>query len=319
MKFLKFAPAFAIAFALQTGASSATTIIDLSVRGFGGSGCGPGQAETRTYELTGGFRPTPGVPFQPTAEIPLEVNYGDGDCAARARVYGMSGVIGLDGIVANSDSRNQSANVSAFGELRSTDIFVTPAAGNTYASLLGTFGPNIAVRANLNFAGDIFANNGGSSAFLGAFVSLTGQDNLGVNQTDFDRADIGTGLTPINGAVPITTNPLVTETILVDPRRPLSLIFQLRGTANARPNTDLVGDAQFNSYSSLSFNPDGPAFFVPEGFTVNAPSLGIFDNQWIDPRVAAPVPSPVPLPAGGLLLLSGLLAFLRFPGHRRDA
>ncbi|WP_299970962.1 VPLPA-CTERM sorting domain-containing protein [uncultured Roseobacter sp.] len=64
-----------------------------------------------------------------------------------------------------------------------------------------------------------------------------------------------------------------------------------------------------NGSNTLSFNTNGPAFLLPEGFTVNAPELSIFDNVWVDPRITQPPiddPDVVPLPAGLPLLLCAL-------------
>lgn len=79
-----------------------------------------------------------------------------------------------------------------------------------------------------------------------------------------------------------------------------------------------TGATAMDASSTLSFNPDGPAFILPEGFTVNAPELNIFNNRWIDPRaiVTPPSPSAVPLPASLPMLLAGS-AMLGIVGRRR--
>ncbi|MGB5398075.1 MAG: VPLPA-CTERM sorting domain-containing protein, partial [Gammaproteobacteria bacterium] len=101
---------------------------------------------------------------------------------------------------------------------------------------------------------------------------------------------------------------LLRPSVTIDWRQPFSVIFNLQAEASAASGGVSFVTTTFDSLNSLSFSKDGPAFLVPEGFTVNAPELNIFDNQWIDPRASV-----VPLPASLPLLLSGIVAlsFLR--------
>ncbi len=107
---------------------------------------------------------------------------------------------------------------------------------------------------------------------------------------------------------------LSTTEIMVDPNLPVSLSFDLRGTTTFPGAVDpgTIKTAFVDAFNTLSFDASGPAFNLPDGFSVTSTALNVFGNQWIDARVQDPGVSEVPLPASVLLLMTGLW-FLRVP------
>lgn len=307
MKIMMKLPTIAmIALGVSAGTCSASTVVTLTASSFGGGGCGSGDRVSETFEFSNSDTPEQimNEVYPGAFSAPVRVSFGDEDCTAITSTYAARGALGVRGDIEISDP-SDSTGVFAGTDLRATDIRVSRTIRNSDQTEDG----EITIRPNLILSGQIFDNNGGSSAALRASFSLVGTDGRGNLSGDTDTIAIGTGLIdPTIGPVPVYLGQFETNAFLIDPSQALTLNLSLRGSASARRNTDPVGLARFDSYGSLSFNPDGPAFFVPEGYTVNAPSLGIFDNQWIDTRIAVvdPGPSPVPLPASALLLIAGL-------------
>ena len=85
--------------------------------------------------------------------------------------------------------------------------------------------------------------------------------------------------------------------------------FDVTAFANA---PDGKFEVDFDGLKTASLSKTGPAFILPDGFSVTNERANVFDNYWIDPR--APPVSQVPVPAGLPLLLTafgGLVAMRR--------
>jgi hypothetical protein len=94
---------------------------------------------------------------------------------------------------------------------------------------------------------------------------------------------------------------------------PIDLSLLVRANANASgqlENASAIADASH----TFSFPVGSKVFDLPDGFTVNAPDLFIFDNLFLPPDAETPLPAALPLFAGGLGLI-GLLARRRKQRH----
>lgn len=243
----------------------------------------------------------------------LSIGYtqsGPGGCrmAITADVFG--GGIGLFASTQTVPGGTFSARAQVAGFSRMTEIFITPLAG--YA------GPFVVpVSLNLEIDGFLQAEvrtNArfvrAASASVSATVILSGANGLG--GTDFSRDsarfDSGTtGLTEEGTATRTVIGSMFTS-INQDIRRSMTVDVSFSGNAGVVGGTDSFASATLNAMNTLSFSKSGPAFILPDGLTVNAPELNIFNNQWIDPRVIVTPPA-VPLPSGWPLLLAALGAF----------
>ncbi len=246
-----------------------------------------------------------------SGSIELEATKGGQGCQADSRAYANLGVVGVGGsIESQANIANTTHVLSSFAETKIGGIELSPATGFTFASLQAIHGNFISVGVNAEFTGDLAAevasfssNQRSASASLSAFVEIQGSSgpkksatssgSFSVNSLLGDNGNraVSAGLTPF-----VVTN--ITDTF--------SVTFRLNGSAFTSGFFDSIAAAEFNGLNSLGFSSTGPAFLVPNGFTVNAPELNIFDNRWADPRIDT---TPVPLPAG-LPLLLGALGFL---------
>ena len=226
----------------------------------------------------------------------------------KADVFG--GGIGLFASTETVPGGTFSARAQVAGFSRMTDIFITPLAG--YA------GPFVVpVSLNLEIVGFLQAEVRTGAPFVRAAgagvtatVTLSGANGLG--GTDFSRDsaryDSGTtGLTEEGTATSTIIGSMFTS-INQDIRRSMTVDVSFSGSAGVVGGTDSFAAATLSAMNTLSFSKTGPAFILPDGLTVNAPELNIFNNRWIDPRVPV-APSVVPLPAGLPLLLTALGAF----------
>jgi hypothetical protein len=103
------------------------------------------------------------------------------------------------------------------------------------------------------------------------------------------------------------------DNLTVDPTKDLFIRFGISGNIFFSGESGRLyqtsGSASIDAMNTLSFAPN--AFvFDQAGVSITDAGVGIFNNQWVDPRTPT---TPVPLPASGLLLLAGLggLALMR--------
>lgn len=201
-----------------------------------------------------------------------------------------------------------SARAQVGASSRMTEIYITPEPGYT-----GPF--RIPVTVNAEISGGIDTEVRENAQFVraaGASVSATlqidGAREFGAGNTVSDFASFSDSAgTTEDGTADKTIIGKVFATIAHDYRIPLTVTFRLQGSAGAVGGRDSFATATIDAQNTFSFSKTGDAFTLPDGFTVNAPELNIFNNRWIDPRAPVdPSPSAVPLPAGLPLLLAGL-------------
>ena len=247
----------------------------------------------------------------PDGESVAVYTQADTGCTASSVAAGGAGFVG-----ASSDYNLTGNNNSGF--TRGTASFVTGdltidiADGFTEAFVSNLY-PNGTVEVTLaaKFDGSLSANSSSANS-LSVFLSRARglvvfgsavYEELITAGTDFGSAS---DLDIFNRTIRLTQD--------VAWGAPLSVQMVVTSDASGISNFDgVTGSASADASQTLSFDPDGPAFILPEYFTVNAPELNIFNNRWIDPRSAPAVPIPASLPwlLAGALMLAGVARIRR--------
>ena len=290
----------------------------------------PFAAHSATVQNSVFQNTTCGLPASPidvertniTIDTDLLVYTGE-NCTIAMKSYaggGVVGILGTGGQIAGLGRPIIESDFDANSVAR--DIQITVKDGYAEAELLATYGPTIDVVLNASLfaagsaTGPLVAGSPSSRsarAALRAVVEISGtRERIPVrDQTEINLESGYSNISETTG--PFTFGDPVRASITASWQSPLAVIFRLQGSMDLLGYTDTAVSADVDAINSLSFSQTGPAFLLPEGFTVNAPELNIFDNRWVDPRITPPNPSAVPLPAGMPLLLAGLgaLAFVR--------
>lgn len=143
----------------------------------------------------------------------------------------------------------------------------------------------------------------------GGAITIDLTTTFGSGHYDLIHGSTGAILIPPPGTSAVVTTP----TLFLLTNTPQTLNITL----------DLLAEAPFAGFANLdyghtvSFSNSGPAFNVPQGLTVEAPGLDVFNNHWVDPRAAAAVPEPGTFSLLGGVLLA-LTVRLRFRGSRAE-
>ena len=176
--------------------------------------------------------------------------------------------------------------------------------GGLNASTFAQLGTGVGAEANANASVSVFALLGGQ-IFSGtqSISSLSQVDTQSDGGSTFEDGLL-TGFTGAGG--------LVTPDVLVPVGTPFVVQLSLSTSVNTNTRNAIVGsrrqaDASSLFDNTLSFSLSGPVFNLPTGFTANSVSGLIVDNRW----VGLAGPQPIPEPSALLLVLAGLLYFVR--------
>ena len=249
---------------------------------------------------------------------PANATYTTGStgCGAQSRAFADGGLVSAyseaDSFANNQISSETFGTASANASFSASGLFFTPASGYTNQQLLTLYGNRIPVTLFVSFSAQTGAQTGESGAAYTASAGSAIDANVVFSNEGSVRwrEVIGSGAVSDTGE--LSDRDSFSDTIglsgTVNWRRASSVSMSLSTIASAsHPSAfDHFSSAFADASNTLSFNTEGPAFLLPEGFTINAPELNIFDNMWIDPRITNEV-APVPLPAAGYLMLIGLL------------
>ena len=264
-----------------------------------------------------------------SGETRQELNLNDGgvNCTVASEAYADVGVVGIRSTVtANTYLGTGSFRNTISAQTRLRNIYITPTvdvdlddpplAPEDYRINVTLNG---ALSGFLSGAAENSNAQGVGSASLTARATLSGAFAFGSNSTsDTVRVDASASAQH-SGLLSAFDNfgQSMMPTILQDWRLPMTVSFDLdtRTSAGGFEEGNIF-TGSLDAFNSLGFSTTGPAFILPDGFTVNAPELNIVNNQWIDPR-AAPVVPAVPLPAGLPMLLSGLVGFAALKRRRK--
>lgn len=198
------------------------------------------------------------------------------------------------------------------------ELMFTPDEGYTDAILSAIYGSTIEITLYASFSGDTNADTE-ANTFYTTSSSGTIEANVRFGSAQWRKV---VSSAAVSDSGPITDSDTLAESIslsqVVDWGQGSSVTMSIGTRASvASAHSGSPAGAVANGSNTLSFNTNGPAFLLPEGFTVNAPELSIFNNVWVDPRIPPPTgepgPAAVPLPAGFPLLVCalGALGYLR--------
>ena len=291
----------ALALALPIGAE-ATILNSVSLANGGGGSPGCGSAPSKSFSETG--------------TINANLNDGEIGCTMTLDGYAGGGAVGVRGTLNHVPGGTTNSQIAASARSSMTAIYLTPlfdvkdpdeafntnfsvgvimnaVVGGTLSSILdtqsgfGRAGGN-GIKATATFSGT--SEPGNQVSVSQDYFASSGAFNSGPGSA-FADSEIVDGVFNLS--------------LVLDWRFPLSVIFNLSADVSAASGGDSNVTSTFDVFNTMSFSESGPAFTVPEGFTVNAPELNILDNVWTDPR-----PSTVPVPAAAWLFGSAMLGLV---------
>ena len=241
-------------------------------------------------------------------------------CNVGAASFAGGGVVGLRGSNdVNSGAGRGISGVSGFAETIINGLSLSAAAGFTMGQLVTLYGNTIevgltpslgaSVAAQIAPGDTLFVREGRADLTASTFLRGSGGDR----DDAFARniVDVNNVTTGPSESIIFTQPP--TLSVMVDVNGLFGVTFRLSGVSAALGYGDTSVNSNFLAFNSLGFSSTGPAFVLPEGFTVHAPEVGIVDNMWTDSRQ----PTPVPLPASLPLMLMGIAGIAGFGALRR--
>ena len=239
-----------------------------------------------------------------TTNAAINISTGLGGCSAAISARAGTGYVGVRGNLSSSPVPGTGAyQMQASGSSFMSGITISPGAGQTTEQLLAIHGRFINITVNATLSGTLtgIVSPGDTQFARVAGVLLGGSVELVTPVgRDMQSASANYGFNTIRDPKVSGTNFLgavLRPSVLADWQQSFNVNFRFGGSGNIGGFDNTNAFADFDGFNSLSFATDGPAFILPEGFTVNAPELNIFDNRWVDPRIdTAPVPLPAALP-----------------------
>lgn len=259
---------------------------------------------------------------QGSGNIEASLNDGGLNCTVAGEAYAAGGVVGYRSTATFDRLIGPPGRAKVQGGASSamSNIFLTPLFDlDDPRYLSGDF--QIDLQLNASLEGTVTAavayNKGQASGggSITATAKLSGVRSPGSFSTQSAVARGGAGAAAFGPLADFDDfSTLLMPVIRHDWRQPFSVTFMMSTDVVATATKANQATATLDAFNSLSFSKTGPAFILPDGFTVHAPELNIFDNRWVDPRVTDP--SPIPLPAGLPLLVCGL-GLLGLMGQRK--
>ncbi len=246
-------------------------------------------------------------PVQQSLESSVErleenINGGGTDCTYTVDGHAGAGMVG----VRTTHNKTGGPGLEQTAATASLEADFSITAPNGFAGL-------VPISVNLALDGLVTADRStlslGVVSGLRAFASIT-QDSRTFGRAS-EELEASTGSLTASDEQSIFDRfdgVLSTSEILVDPTLPLILRLRLEGITTLAGTSEGSFSATgfVDAFNTLSLATSGPAFNLPDGFSVTSTALNVFDNQWIDARVQNPGVSEVPLPATVLLLATAL-------------
>lgn len=298
-----------LAFVLVAGSASATTLHNISAR----ASCGV-NTDSTTQVLQ-----TTAVSAGASAGPPAN---SEANCSAGANAFVGDGTIRTSASVINPGSDDSPVlirgSAGASGWLSYSFRFIATKADPdplTVSINMNATGTAFASSNKLISDTGAFLNSGQTiSSLIRAFGSLSsGGQSTSFEETASARANPGQTLSE---SLP---GNFTTGTISVLPGALVTFSFGLdTGTGGQLFGAAAAG--RVTADRSLSFATDRPVFNIPDGYLIEIDEPRIVDNRYFSPEMSLPSdPSPVPLPAAGWALLSGMFALLSFKRRRKTA
>jgi len=194
--------------------------------------------------------------------------------------------------------------ISGPGDFLSTSLNMN-LSGGLSASTFAQLGMGTGAESNASASVSVFVSIAGTR-FSGtqAFARLSNVDTQSSDGSTFEDGLL-TGYTGAPTA-------LVTPDVNVPIGSAFVVALTLFTSVDTNSSNTIVGsrrqaDAASDFDSTFSFALSGPVFDLPDGYTANSASGLIVDNRWLG--IAAP--TAVPEPSSLLLVIAGLLGFIR--------
>lgn len=241
----------------------------------------------------------------------------DANCAADATAFAGAGVARVFATVENTGSNAEDpglidSDASAFAAV-AYDLVVSAPGGERdpfdFSINMDASGSISAFSRKLISDTEAFLN---PAQTISALLTISGSLGSGGQSETFEET-INVRVNPGDAGSSSLSGAFTTPSITVRPGDLISYVFRLSGGTGG----NLQGAAAsgvVDADQSLSFTTSGSVFNMPDGYTVDIDEPRIIDNRYYTPEMALPgetvAPSPVPLPAAGWALLSGVLALL---------
>ncbi len=241
-------------------------------------------------------------------------------CNVGGASFAGGGVVGVRGSNdVDSGAGRGVSGFSGFAETIINGLSLSAAAGFTMGQLVGTYGNSIEVGLTPSLDASVSAQIAPSDTFFvrDGSASLTASTFLRGSGGDRDGAVASNDVMVNNVNSPPSESFFFTQpptlSVMVDVDGLFGVTFRLSGDSSALGYGDTSVNSSFLAFNSLGFSSTGPAFILPDGFTINAPEIGIVDNMWTDSRQLTPVPLPASLP----LLLLGIAGIAHLGARRK--
>ncbi|MEL7129108.1 MAG: hypothetical protein AAFU66_04685 [Pseudomonadota bacterium] len=240
------------------------------------------------------------------------------NCSAGASAFAGAGVARVQASIDNPGRDDSTALIrgeaSAFAQL--TYDFIVKALITDPDPF--EFSINMSASGSIGaVSNELFSDTGkllNAGQVISSGLRITGSLRTRSDSDNFEER-IAVRVSPGEEDTGVLSGDFTTPSILVTPGDRITFTFGLEGGTSGQ----LIGQSASGRVSaerSLSFSTRGPVFNVPDGYAVLIDEPRLIGNRYYAPETPLP-PAPVPLPASGWVLLSGLITVL-VAGRRRD-